>query len=613
MNSMVGMILLAAFLAFAVLMFVERLSALLALPLMALAFMLISVVADLLAPATVTQAVPVTTVDAVGRTQVTLVSESRSSRFAAWKQLQSARSQWLHRKARFLQEAVERLRSIAGPSGIAELSDETRAELIAEAHRIHAAEVELGGQMEAAWGKLPDPFEQSGPGSAVRADFDSAWKAITADEVLGPLVSLLEQPGSGARADRVHGLLADGLARAGAALAHHGAPAEASAPAAGWEYLYRHLVNVLRSGSLMLHATIIASLFGGMFAAYVRNLKIAERMVYWTAEFAGERPFVVCLAVMLITAVIFTSVGGLGTVIMLGAIILPVLRSIGMGAIFATGTLLIGIGMGGTLYPVSRRLWLDFFGIPAPLLDAMLWTVVLLYFACGVVWVFWGTRGKALSNFLAVAAEAAAPEQGVPLRLMLAPILPVALVYFLHLEEITTFCVSIAYMFLCVARRPGSVRLLCRSLIEGAQLVVPPILLMLGIGMLLASLFTAPVQAYLRPVLSAVVPGSRWAYILTFALAAPLALYRGPLNVWGMGLAVSGTLMAASSLPPAAILGVILSAGMLQSVCDPTNTANVWLAGFQGLSVNRILRATIVPVWSAAIVLVIIFGFWFVS
>jgi len=51
---------------------------------------------------------------------------------------------------------------------------------------------------------------------------------------------------------------------------------------------------------------------------------------------------------------------------------------------------------------------------------------------------------------------------------------------------------------------------------------------------------------------------------------------------------------------------------MLQSVCDPTNTANVWIAGFQGISVNQILRYTLLPVWAAAIVAVVIFGFRFV-
>jgi hypothetical protein len=142
---------------------------------------------------------------------------------------------------------------------------------------------------------------------------------------------------------------------------------------------------------------------------------------------------------------------------------------------------------------------------------------------------------------------------------------------------------------------------------------MPPVLLMVGIGILITALGTAPVQSYLQPLLSAVVPDSRWGYIALFSAAAPLALYRGPLNVWGMGLAVSATLLATSSLPAAAILCAILAAGMLQGVCDPTNTANVWIAGFQGITANQILRYTLLPVWVSAIAAVVIFGLRFVG
>ncbi|MBN2447005.1 MAG: citrate transporter, partial [Phycisphaerae bacterium] len=159
----------------------------------------------------------------------------------------------------------------------------------------------------------------------------------------------------------------------------------------------------------------------------------------------------------------------------------------------------------------------------------------------------------------------------------------------------------------------GAARVLARSLIEGAQTVIPPVLLMIGIGVLIVALSTPPVQSAFRPLVSAVVPESRLGYIVLFSLAAPLALYRGPLNVWGMGLAVSATLLATTTLPPAAILCAILAAGMLQGVCDPTNTANVWIAGYQGITVNQILRYTLLPIWAAAIVAVVIFGLRFVG
>jgi hypothetical protein len=73
-----------------------------------------------------------------------------------------------------------------------------------------------------------------------------------------------------------------------------------------------------------------------------------------------------------------------------------------------------------------------------------------------------------------------------------------------------------------------------------------------------------------------------------------------------MGLAVASILLTTSALSPPAILGAILAAGMLQGVCDPTNTYNVWIAGFQGITVNQILRYTLLPIWAAAIAIAVV-------
>jgi hypothetical protein len=591
MSLTVGIILLAIFLAFALAMFFEKLSALLALPLMATCFLLVSAVADTLQRVDWAAA----------------HDPAQESRFARWVDTRHTQLRILHEKAARFDAANRELND--GPAD----STVTRTRVAAALQSIAEQERDARALLSDTQ-RFPPFFARPPLYDGPQAKFIAELDGIAAESYLGAIEQTLADP---ARAATTAAAVHAAQKAARRAVLDHPSPPDLSSRAFRWScagsYIFNHVRLMLESGSMALSGVIMAALFGGMFAVYVRNLKIAERMVYWTAEFAGERPRMICLIVLLVTAVIFSSVGGLGTVIILGTVILPILRSVGLGATTSAGVFLIGIATGGTLQPVSRRLWLDFYRIPADQLDRMLWTMVGLYLICGVIWILWATRRPALCNFDAEAvARPAQPD--VPRRLMVAPLIPVLLVYAARVEAVSAFVIALVYMYLCVFRRPGAVRVLSRSLIEGAQMVIPPVLLMIGIGLLVTALMTAPVQGYLKPLLERFdyLVSGRWGYILTFGIAAPLALYRGPLNVWGMGIAVAATLLATTGLPPAAILGAILAAGMLQGICDPTNTANVWIAGFQGVTVNQLLRATIGLVWVFAGVAVIIFGVWFV-
>lgn len=595
MTLAVGLILILIFVVFATLMSLERLSTLLALPLMAFAFLVVALTADLVQPSSVTARVTEQTTDEFGRRQTRSYEASRPSRFAAFRATLDAQAALLHEKASAVRALAERLATAleAGPEPLRAALVEARAQLTNLEARI-------------------DERRATAPALPVQdAKFLARWRAIGAAEYVQSLATISDGPAGPTMVARGRSTLArmrDAAARDARP------PAPTSWLHAALLYVEEHVVCVLGEGALRLASTIIATIFGGMFAMYVRNLKIAERLVYWTAELAGERPFVIALAVFLATAGIFTSVGGLGTVIMLGTIILPILRSVGLSPVIGAGTFLIAIAMGGTLQPVNRRLWMDFYGVSAAQVDALVLTMIGLYSVLGIGWIWWGTQRRLLSSFQSEPAPAAGQgAEVVPAYMMAAPLLPVVLVYFARLEEITAFTAGIVYLYVCAARRAGAARNLARALIEGAQTVMPPVLLMLGIGILLTSLSTQPVQQNLEPLLAAIVPRTQLGYVAVFALGAPLALYRGPLNIWGMGLAVSAILLASSGLPAPAVLGAMLAAGMLQGISDPTNTANVWIAGFQGVTVNQILRFTLIPVWIGAAAAVAIFGLRYVG
>ncbi|OQA16904.1 MAG: hypothetical protein BWY64_02385 [bacterium ADurb.Bin363] len=119
--------------------------------------------------------------------------------------------------------------------------------------------------------------------------------------------------------------------------------------------------------------------------------------------------------------------------------------------------------------------------------------------------------------------------------------------------------------------------------------------------MLLNAVMDDSVKTIMAPLIGAVMPRSGIMYVIFFTLCAPLALYRGPLNLWGLGSGLMALMVATGSIPGAAVMGALFSVGMIQGVCDPTNTHNVWIANYLGLDIQKILRKTIVYMWVLAL------------
>ena len=156
--------------------------------------------------------------------------------------------------------------------------------------------------------------------------------------------------------------------------------------------------------------------------------------------------------------------------------------------------------------------------------------------------------------------------------------------------------------------RPGKsmVQLLTKAAFEGVAAVGPALVLMIGIGMVLVATMSPQVSNIIGPYIAAVVPAKHTGmatmlhYVLIFAVLSPLALYRGPLNLYGMGAGLMGIL--APIMPAGAIMCAFMSAGMIQGVSDPTNTHNVWIANYTNVDVQDILKRTLPYMWILAVV-----------
>ena len=164
-----------------------------------------------------------------------------------------------------------------------------------------------------------------------------------------------------------------------------------------------------------------------------------------------------------------------------------------------------------------------------------------------------------------------------------------------------------------ITRPRETVRQLSGAMVKGLEDVAPAIILMIGIGMLLNATKLPAVQASLQPFIQAVNFRSPVIYLVCFGLLSPLALYRGPLNPYGIGIGVYAIISQLGLLPPPALVTALMSVVQVQTVCDPTNTHNVWIANYVGMRVEEITRETIVYKMAICLAGLILGAVWYLK
>lgn len=491
------------------------------------------------------------------------------------------------------------------------------------------------------------------------------------------------------------------------------------------------LQNILEDGADPVIHALMATIFGGILALFIKNQGIATVFVRYAAELGGDRPIAVAISIMLATSILFMTLGGLGAVIMVGTIILPIMLSLGIAPPTAAGVMLIGISMGGCLNIGNWQLYISFLKVPMAQVQRFALVMAVLHLVMGLIFCTWSLRRSQLRRFWPAPGEIASANGAPSVRrlALLTPVVPLILVlvpslfdlaqtefrwspqfdlprwpivpafiagllfalltanaegeialvslmilffniwvyakiapanlqihtgpetsilqaivggtaaiilfvvweilawidalrknrsrrwrlalltplaallvhHILHWQPLSGFFVG-ALLALVVTARRDTVQTFTKSVLESFESVAPAVMLIIGIGMLINSVNHPNIKEALQPFLKAMSPPNGLLFVVIFTLLAPLALYRGPLNLWGMGTGIAAILLATGAMTAEAIMAMLISVGAMQGVCDPTNTANVWIANFTRTDAVDILKRMVVYIWPMVIV-----------
>ena len=364
----------------------------------------------------------------------------------------------------------------------------------------------------------------------------------------------------------------------------------------------KSILYVLTSGSTKMASSIMALIFGAWLGQIMNETGITRSLIRTATEFGGDRPMVLTLALSAVVALLFTSLSGLGSTIMVGALVLPILTAVGIKPAVAAAAFLFARAVGYNFNLYVWNLFTDVTGLSVDFIKNFGLIVTGISAVLFIAYLIVELKIKKVSVAWCPPAEAtpmAASDKKVPLIALLTPLIPFPLVIFLKWDIIPAILAGCIYGAL-VADPKHCLQVWNKAIHEAIKSAAPAIALMISIGMVVNAVGLPTVSESILAIVGPVIPSSPIMYVLFFVILAPLALYRGPLNMFGLGSGVIAVFVATGSLPAAAIMAAFFATQVIQQAGDPTNSQNVWTADFVGIEVNEITTRLLPYLWIAA-------------
>ncbi|MGW4838828.1 TRAP transporter large permease subunit [Streptomyces globisporus] len=367
------------------------------------------------------------------------------------------------------------------------------------------------------------------------------------------------------------------------------------------------LDTVLQEGAPALAATMVAILLGSWLGKLLDETGIAGTLVRKIVEFGGDRPVLVALGVLAVSTLVGTVTGSAPAAMLAGIIGIPAMIAVGIPKVTAAGTILMGIAAG---MPFELPIW-QFFStaleLPVPTVRGFMLKLFPFALAAAVLFVLVETRRRGVEHAWSLKSASTKPvsrrEQlgDAPWYALLTPVVPLVLALGFEVAILPSMLAGVLYALLTTTRPREMNKRLLRTLYGAFEVAAAPMVLFIAIGILLAAVKLPGAVESLEPLVKAVSPQNPVLFVLVFTLLVPLCLYRGPLNVFGLGAGIAGVLIAAGIYPAVAVLGLATSYNQVFGVSDPTSTQTVWSAQYAGVTPQQVMLRTLPYVWAVAL------------
>lgn len=362
-------------------------------------------------------------------------------------------------------------------------------------------------------------------------------------------------------------------------------------------------------------------LMGSWFAQILIKSNVVSTIIRTAVELGGDRPKLVVVLVMMVANLLFTSLYGIGPVIAVGVIVLPIFLSLGIDKRVATVAYASCVGVGTFLnisqYEVLRNLVGNFstsefpaFGAPWLPFGIYAFIIAAAINIIGVLLAMKFVGKKAPKKVHSWAAQAESASEGAPWYACITPFIPVILVTFFNLNILISFVIASLYCLLVTKTRRPDLKIyntIVETMSDGMSAAGGMVVFMF------AAFSMASGAQYVTPIIASsfggILPTTTFALAALLAIGVPLLLYRGPLIIGGAGMAVYSTIAAIGIVSNQFVCLVAMLSSAIHYSLDPTSSPVVWACSYTKTDTRDYLKIflPITWVWGIAVCMLLYF------
>ncbi len=371
------------------------------------------------------------------------------------------------------------------------------------------------------------------------------------------------------------------------------------------------IVNVFATPVANYGSTIVYIIFGSWFGQVLVESGIAPAVSHATGRFGKKRPLVTAILVVLVTALIFSSAYGVGSVIAIGVILLPVLLSVGVPRPIALTVFSLAIGAPMYINVVLFNQMKAFFpkavyggkylifGICAALVQLLAVIIFLAIHAHK----FDASKAEANLQEVGATADRKVEVPKIPIIAWVIPVVPVAMNIIFKWDAIPSLVLASILAMLLTGKMANYKKMMSfiNDTIQKGISNIAGLIMFLLILTMFSGAATLNAQRF-EPIFKVILPHSTLAICILIGIIAPLSLFRGPLQVWGAGAATAAVLSGMHLFPDSFLLPLLYTATLFAVSTDITQSWNVWGLGYMKVQSKELLKYGIPVMWIVSII-----------